>query len=148
MSHPSPTGKNFSVYEAGTRSQWPDHIVELPGVNLTGKQFLKDKLNLTGCEISVNALQPGTGMPFYHTHQENEEVYLFIQGKGQMQVDGEIIHVQEGTMVRIAPEGLRTWRNHSSEPLLYIVVQMREHSLKQHGLGDGVVPEQAVVWPD
>ena len=87
-------------------------------------------------------------MPFYHTHQQNEEVYIFIQGKGQMQVDGEVIEVQEGSIVRIAPKGLRTWRNNTQEPLLYIVIQMRENSLNQYGLGDGVVPEKAVSWPN
>lgn len=87
-------------------------------------------------------------MPFYHQHQENEEVYIFIQGKGQMQVDGEIIDVQEGSVVRIAPNGLRTWRNNSTEPLLYIVAQMRANSLRQYGFGDGVVPEKVVTWPN
>jgi mannose-6-phosphate isomerase-like protein (cupin superfamily) len=141
-------GKNFTAFESGGRKEWPDHVVRLPGLELLGKQFLKDMLNLTGCEISLNSLKPGTGMPFYHTHQQNEEVYIFIQGKGQMQVDGEVIEVQEGSIVRIAPNGLRTWRNNSKEPLLYIVVQMREDSLNQYGLGDGVVPEKAVAWPN
>lgn len=148
LNHKSRNGKNFTTYESGARKEWPDHVVQLPGLDLPGKQFLKDKLNLTGCEISINSLKPGTGMPFYHTHQQNEEVYIFIQGKGQMQVDGEVIEVQEGTIVRIAPNGLRTWRNNSKEPLLYIIVQMRENSLNQYGLGDGVVPEKAVSWPN
>lgn len=141
-------GKNFTAYESGTKEEWPDHVVQLPGLEIPGKHFLKDRLGLTGCEISVNSLKPGTGMPFYHTHQQNEEVYVFIQGKGQMQVDGEVIDVQEGSIVRIAPNGLRTWRNNSKEPLLYIVIQMRENSLNQYGLGDGVVPEKAVSWPN
>jgi mannose-6-phosphate isomerase-like protein (cupin superfamily) len=141
-------GKNFTAYETGTRKEWPDHVIQLPGLALPGKQFLKERVGLTGCEISVNSLNPGTGMPFYHTHQQNEEVYIFIQGRGQMQVDGEVIDVQEGSVVRIAPDGLRTWRNHSNEPLLYVVIQMRENSLNQYGLGDGVVPEKAVSWPN
>jgi len=141
-------GTNFTAYESGARWEWPDHVVQLPGLDIPGKQFLKEALGFTGCEISVNSLKPGTGMPFYHTHQQNEEVYIFIQGKGQMQVDGEVIEVQEGSIVRIAPKGLRTWRNNTQEPLLYIVIQMRENSLNQYGLGDGVVPEKAVSWPN
>lgn len=144
----SRNGKNFTAYEVGAQKEWPDHVVQLPGLDLPGKQFLKDKLKLTGCEMSINSLKPGTGMPFYHTHQQNEEVYIFIKGKGQMQVDGEVIEVQEGTIVRVAPNDLRTWRNNSKEPLLYIVVQMKENSLNQYGLGDGEVPEKAVSWPN
>lgn len=149
MSNQKPrNGKNFTAYESGARKEWPDHVVQLPGLEIPGKHFLKDKLGLTACEISVNSLKPGTDMPFYHTHQQNEEVYIFIQGKGQMQVDGEVIEVQEGTIVRIAPNGVRTWRNNSKEPLFYIVAQMKENSLIQYGLGDGVVQEKAVSWPD
>ena len=87
-------------------------------------------------------------MPIYHQHQQNEEVYIFIQGKGQVQVDGEVIEVQEGSIVRIAPNGERIWRNNSNEPLLYIVIQTRERSLTQYGLADAIVPGKSVTWPN
>lgn len=141
-------GSNFTAYESGARQDWPDHTVAFPGLEIRGKHFLKEALDFTGCEISINSLPPGGGMPFYHTHQDNEEVYIFIQGRGQMQVDEEVIDVQEGTIVRIAPNGQRTWRNNSDEPLLYIIVQMRENSLRQYGLGDGVVSDKPVTWPN
>lgn len=139
---------SFTAYESGARKDWPAHTVELPGLGvIPGKHFLKDLLDLTGCEISINSMAPGAGMPIYHQHQENEEVYIFIQGKGQMQVDGEVIDVHEGSIVRIAPRGERIWRNNSNEPLLYIIIQVREKSLNQYGLGDATVPEKAVAWP-
>lgn len=142
-------GNNFTSYEGGARKDWPNHSIELPGLGkVSGKHFLKDILGFTGCEISINSLPPGAGMPFYHQHKDNEEVYIFIQGKGQMQVDDEVINVQEGSIVRIAPNGQRTWRNNSNEALLYIVIQMKENSLRQYGLGDGIVAEKAVAWPN
>jgi len=142
-------GTNFTAYESGLRNDWPAHTVELPGLGeIPGKLFLKEVLGLTGCEISINSMASGAGMPIYHQHQQNEEVYIFIQGKGQVQVDGEVIDVQEGTIVRIAPKGERVWRNNSTEPLLYIIIQVRENSLNQYGLGDATVPEKAVIWPN
>lgn len=142
-------GANFSAYDGGALQQWASHAVELPGLGeVRGKHFLKNLLGFTGCEISINSLPPEAGMPFHHQHKENEEVYIFIQGKGQMQIDGEVVDVREGSIVRIAPGGLRTWRNNANEPLIYIVIQMRENSLRQFGLGDGVIPEKAVVWPN
>lgn len=141
-------GTNFTVYESGSRKNWPEHTVELPGLDIPGKQFLKDMTDFTGCEISINSMAPGADMPIYHQHQQNEEAYIFIQGKGQIQVDGEVIDVQEGTVVRIAPNGERSWRNNSTEPLLYIIIQARENSLNQFGLGDALVPEKTVSWPN
>lgn len=142
-------GTNFTAYESGATKDWPAHTVELPGLGeIPGKLFLKDLVAFTGCEISINSMAPGAGMPIYHQHQQNEEVYIFIQGKGQVQVDGEVIDVQEGTIVRIAPKGERVWRNNSTEPLLYIIIQVRENSLNQYGLGDATVSEKAVIWPN
>ena len=142
-------GTNFTAYESGLRKDWPAHAVEVPGLGkIPGKLFLKDVLGFTGCEISINSMAPGAGMPIYHQHQQNEEVYIFIQGKGQVQVDGEMIEVQEGSIVRIAPNGERIWRNNSNESLLYIVIQAREHSLTQYGLADAIVPGKSVTWPN
>jgi quercetin dioxygenase-like cupin family protein len=140
-------GSNFTAYESGSLKKWPEHKVELPGLGeIPGKLFLKDELSFTGCEISVNSMAPGADMPIYHQHKQNEEVYIFIQGKGQVQVDNEVIEVQEGTIIRIAPNGERTWRNNSNESLLYIIIQARENSLTQYGLGDAIVPEKKVTW--
>lgn len=140
-------GVNFTAYETGARKDWPQHTVTLPGLgDIPGKHFLKDMLGFTGCEISINSMAPGAGMPIYHRHEQNEEVYIFIQGQGQVQVDGEVINVREGSIVRIAPAGERIWRNNSNEPLLYIVIQTREKSLSQYGLADASVPEKAVAW--
>lgn len=139
--------RQYSTLNTGIRAQWPDHVAKLPGVDLPGKQFLQVALGLSSCEISVNSLQPGTGMPFHHTHRENEEVYIFLKGRGQMQIDGDLIEVGEGSVVRIAPPALRTWRNSGDEQLQYIVIQAREHSLRQSVLTDGVVPPLPVTWP-
>ncbi len=141
-------GTNFTVYESGSLADWPDHTIELPGLDIPGKQFLKDMAAFTGCEISVNSMAPGANMPIYHSHNQNEEAYIFIQGKGQVQVDGEIVEVKEGTVVRIAPNGERSWRNNSNEALLYIIIQARENSLNQYGLADASVPEKTVIWPE
>ncbi len=138
---------NFTAYESGALKEWPEHTVDIPGLGeIPGKRFLKDAIEFTGCEISLNSMTPGAGMPIYHQHQQNEEVYIFIQGRGQIQIDGEAIDVQEGTIVRISPKGKRTSRNNSNGPLLYIIIQARENSLTQYGLGDAIVAENKVNW--
>ncbi len=140
-------GKNYTSFDTGICTEWPDHNVTLPGLGeIPGKMFLKEALSFTGCEISVNSLAPNTGMPIYHTHKKNEEVYIFIQGQGQLSVDNEVIEVKEGSIVRISPAGKRVWRNTAGVPLVYIIVQVREHSLQQYSLEDAEVPDEQVTW--
>lgn len=141
-------GTNYSLYNGGSLQDWSQHKMEHPvRGKVRGKHFLKDHLDFTGCEISINSLPAGVAVPFSHQHKENEEVYIFIQGQGQMQIDHEIIDVSEGSIVRIAPKGLRTWRNNSAEPLVYIVIQVRENSLRQHTFEDGIPNMDPIDWP-
>ncbi len=140
------TGLNYAMIDTGPCDQWPDYTVELPGLEIPGKLFVKDLLGLTGSEISINSMSPGAGMPVYHNHKQNEEVYIFIQGKGQIQIDGDILDVQEGSIVRIATEGERIWRNNSDNVLVYIIIQVKENSLIQHGINDADIPEKAASW--
>lgn len=141
-------GTNYSHYNGGALTAWSQHKLEHPRVGkVRGKHFLKDHLDFTGCEISINSLAVGGAVPFSHQHKENEEVYIFVKGKGQMQIDHEVIDVCEGSIVRISPIGLRTWRNTGDEPLIYIVVQVRENSLRQHTWDDGLPNTDPIQWP-
>lgn len=137
-------GMNFSVAEAGPYSS----LLNTSKDPIPGKYFLKDRLGLTGMEVSMNQLPPGGSVPFYHSHRENEELFLFIGGRGQFQVDGQIFDVREGTTVRVAPEGVRTLRNNSAGDLYFIVVQARAGSLRQWVREDGVVLDKPVTWQE
>jgi mannose-6-phosphate isomerase-like protein (cupin superfamily) len=99
-------------------------------------------------EISFGVLPAHSSIPFHHKHQQNEEVYLFLQGKGQMRIDDEIFDVEEGSAVRIAPQGSRSYRNTSTEDLFYVVIQAKEGSLSAWTMSDGVRVPGAVQWPD
>ena len=48
-----------------------------------------DELNLTGCEVSINHLKAGDSVPFVHSHKQNEEVYIVLEGSGVLYIDGE-----------------------------------------------------------
>ncbi|MBB6670384.1 cupin domain-containing protein [Cohnella nanjingensis] len=137
-------GTNFSIVEAGSFSS----ILSVTEGPSAGKYFLKDKLGLTGMEVSLNQLPEGASVPFYHTHRENEELYLFIGGRGQLQVDGQIIEVKEGTSVRVGPEGERAIRNNGTGDLYFIVIQVQAGSLRQWVMTDGVILDKPVTWPE
>jgi mannose-6-phosphate isomerase-like protein (cupin superfamily) len=112
-----------------------------------GKVFLKDALQLTSMEVSLNNLPPNGQVPFYHKHRENEELYVFLKGQGQFHVDGNEFDVFEGTSVRVAPVGVRALRNASaSEDLIFIVIQAKENSLAQWVETDGIILERPIEW--
>jgi uncharacterized cupin superfamily protein len=140
-------GKNFSVAQAGDWSSLHQHIFRHPRIGkVPGKLFLKEPLQLTAMEISLGVLPPGRGMPFLHAHRQNEEVYIFVKGHGQILIDGEVIDVREGTVVRVATAGARAWRNNGQEDLHYIVIQARSGTLDQGTTTDGMSVEGTPVW--
>jgi mannose-6-phosphate isomerase-like protein (cupin superfamily) len=111
-----------------------------------GKVFLKESLGLTGLEVSLNRFPKGVTMPFAHKHEKNEELYLFVRGRGEMLVDGQVIPVSEGSLVRIAPEGARTLRSFPGEDLYFVCIQARAGSLPE-GTGSDGRPADAMAWP-
>ena len=143
-------GSHYTVAELGVPEAWKGYTAEvasLPGVQVPGKFFLHPVLGLTGMEVSVNCLPAGAKVPFYHAHRRHEELYLFLRGRGQFQVDGEVIEIREGTVIRVSTPGERTWRNNSSEDLHYIVIQAPEGGLASPGTEDGVAVQRKVAWP-
>jgi mannose-6-phosphate isomerase-like protein (cupin superfamily) len=143
-------GTHFSVAELGPIETWKSYTAEvasLPGIRVAGKLFLHSVLGLSGMEVSVNCLPGGVKVPFHHTHKTHEELYLFIKGHGQFQVDGEIIEIREGTALRVALAGERPWRNNSQEDLYYLVIQAPQGGLGLPGTEDGVTVQRKVSWP-
>lgn len=143
------TGQNFAVADFGLFSDLRQFVFEAPEVPLAleGKVFLKQILNLSSAEISFNNLPPNTSVPFYHKHRLNEEIYIFIQGNGEFQVDNCVFQVSEGTVVRVDPDGERCIRNTSNnEDLGWIVIQSRAGSYPDHTIQDGFGVQKRVSW--
>lgn len=112
----------------------------------TGKQFVKDCIGTTGCEISFGTLNPGEAVPFFHSHKENEEVYIVLRGSGDFQIDDTAFPIAEGSIVRVATHCNRSLRCTSATSMLYLCIQTREGSLEQCTMGDAEITEQATAW--
>jgi mannose-6-phosphate isomerase-like protein (cupin superfamily) len=143
-------GKNYSAITPGSFSELAQYKLKhplIPDRLVPGKLFLKDHINLTGMQISLGSIPPGRGTPFTHAHKLNEEVYVFVRGKGQMLIDGEVIDVEEGSTVRVATPGVRAFRNTSQdEELHYVVIQAKENSLSQDTFDDGIPGTEPPSW--
>jgi mannose-6-phosphate isomerase-like protein (cupin superfamily) len=98
-------------------------------------------------EMSLNVLPPGKGIPILHKHERNDEVYVVLQGRGQFLVDGEVIDVSEGSVLRIAPNGVRAWRNNSDAPMYFLCIQYRADSSIEGKALDGRHVEGTPTWP-
>ena len=64
---------------------------------------LHEALGLTGAEVSINTVPPNGGVPFVHVHTNNEELYIVLEGKGELWIDGETLPIQAGDSFRIDP---------------------------------------------
>ncbi len=127
--------KNFKAINVGELNNIKDFV----NGDLKGKIFLKDLLNITGCEISITSLPANTELPFFHSHKENEEVYIILKGNGKFQIDDKVFPISEGSVVRVNPEGKRSMINLSNDDMIYIVIQAKQNSLKQWTLDDGKI---------
>lgn len=110
------------------------------------RQELHDALSLTGAEVSVNTLPAGVAVPFVHAHQKNEELYGVLEGKGEFYLDGDVITIEAGDWIRVAPECHRAIRAAADSSLRFICIQTKAKSLEGFTMGDGVLCEDKAPW--
>ena len=140
-------GTHFSALSTGSFSQLNDYVLPVaPGMEIQGKVFMGQTLQTTGAEISFQSFAPGKETGFLHTHQTHEELYIFVSGKGEFQVDGQVFPVGEGSVVRVAPEGKRSVRNNGTEPLIMICVQYKAQTFTAQDAADGQLLQEPVTW--
>ena len=138
---------NFTAVDFGKMSEIKDYTLQLgPEMIIPGKVFGGQSVNTTGGEFSFQNFAPDTESGFLHTHKNHEELYFFLSGKGEFQVDGEVFPVQEGSVVRVAPAGKRSVRNNGTEPLLMLCVQYRGATFTADDAADGVILNEKVEW--
>lgn len=77
-------------------------------------------LGLTGAALGLINLPPGQGYTFTHHHREQEEVYMVLAGRGQLLIDGELVPLAAGDMVRVDPASQRALNNDGEIPLQII----------------------------
>lgn len=115
-------------------------------VKIPGKVFGGVATGAMGSDFSFQSFAPGTETGFLHTHKHHEELYFFLRGKGEFQVDGDVFPVAEGSVVRVAPAGKRTVRNNGTEALVMLCVQYRSHTFTEEDAQDADILADKVVW--
>lgn len=140
-------GANFSAANFGKLADVKDYVLELgPEIKIPGKVFGGRAMGTTGGEFSIQVFAPGQETGFLHTHKNHEELYLFLQGKGEFQVDGKVFPIEEGSVVRVAPDGRRSVRNNGTESLVMLCVQYRGNTFTDEDAADGNILNEPVKW--
>jgi uncharacterized cupin superfamily protein len=139
-------GKNFAAVDFGKINDLDEYVLAMGDVKIPGKVFGGQALGTNGSEFSFQIYAPGQEGGFYHSHKTHEELYFVLSGKGEYQVDGVNIPLQEGSVVRVSPEGKRTIHNNGTEPMVVLCVQYRETLFTQDDATDGVILQEQVKW--
>lgn len=138
---------NATAVDFGKLNEINEYVLELgPEMKIPGKVFGGSAVGATGGEFSFQSFAPGTETGFIHTHKTHEELYFFLSGKGEFQVDGEVFNVEEGSVVRVAPAGKRSVRNNGTEPLLMLCVQYLGNTSTNEDAADGIILNEKVEW--
>ena len=54
-----------------------------------GRFFLETAVPLEYFGVSINSREPGAGADYWHAHTTLEELYLFLEGEGEMALDDD-----------------------------------------------------------
>lgn len=139
--------ENFSAVSVGKFSELNEYVLQLGAdIRIPGKVFGGAAVGATGGDFSFQVFAPGQETGFLHTHKTHEELYFFLSGKGEFQVDGNIFPVSEGSVVRVAPAGKRSVRNNGAVPLVMLCVQYRGATFTPADAADGDILGEPVVW--
>lgn len=141
-------GRNYTAADIGDAEDIKSYslIHAKTGQEVRGKLFLKELTRATGTEISFNSIPPGSGPGYFHKHDKVEETYIILRGAGYCQVDGDCFPVKAGSVIRVAPAGVRGLCNTSQEEMVYLCIQSRENSLEKHTYDDGTRVACTPLW--
>lgn len=102
---------DYRVLEMGGLGQWRAHYGGFrPETSRDGRRIVDHEIAMQYIGMSANALEPGEEAGYWHTHSRVEELYVFLEGRGQMGLDDDVIDVGPGTVVRVGQGVWRTWR--------------------------------------
>lgn len=131
--------QNYTAVNVGSWEDIKDHslIHARLGTEIKGKVFVKDPTRASGTEISFTSLPPKSELGYFHIHYKDEETYIILKGSGFYQVDDDCFPIQAGSVIRVAPAGVRSLCNTSDEEMVYICIQAKENSLEEYTTNDG-----------
>jgi mannose-6-phosphate isomerase-like protein (cupin superfamily) len=66
-----------------------------------------EQLEAERSALSYLRVAPGFRLPFGHTHAQQEEVYVVVDGSAKLKLDDDVVELKPWDAVRIAPDTVR-----------------------------------------
>jgi len=102
---------DYEVLQIGALDEWRAfHGGFTESSARDGRRVVDHEIAAQYIGLTANALEPGEEAGYWHTHSRIEEIYIFLQGRGQLALDDEVLDVGPGTVVRVGQDVWRTWR--------------------------------------
>lgn len=113
-----------------------------------GKHFLEKEIGAQFAGISVNSTEPGGESPSWHAHAQLEEIYIVVDGRGEFALDDEVIPLETGTTVRVAPGVMHALRclSDAATPMRWICVRAAGRELSSVGHDAELDRERPFPW--
>jgi quercetin dioxygenase-like cupin family protein len=114
-----------------------DEFEEMEGSGGATWRLARKTLGAEAFGFNVVDIEAGGEIPAHdHTGDDQEEVFIILEGDGKIVTDGEEHEAPAGTFCRFAPEVNRTIRNESDAPVRALLIGVPVKSGYQ-GMGWG-----------
>jgi mannose-6-phosphate isomerase-like protein (cupin superfamily) len=127
-------------YTIKTLAEVPDVLGEYPGeMHMLTYELDNEQVALTYRRMPQHTGGKGS---YGHFHREQEEVYFVISGRLQFKLGDDVIEVERGTAIRVAPEIVRSvWNEEPGDAELVIVSKRIADPQGDTGTVPGFWPE-------
>ena len=115
----------MSTYTIVTRDDAPDFMAQYPGYG--EMRFFTEPLETEQVAFTFRIMPAGTGGrgSYGHRHKTQEEIYFVAAGQLLFKLEDEVLEVPAGSVVRIAPQVVRSVWNDGPEDAVLIMCSLK-----------------------
>ena len=70
-------------------------------------RFAREQLGLDRTGLTMFRLGPGLRVPFGHRHEDQEEVYVVVQGSARIKIDDKVVELGQWDAVHVPGDVMR-----------------------------------------
>ena len=109
--------------------------------------FIRDDLKLSGVGMSFARLPNGKGYTFIHRHKYQEEIYVVLDGRGIIYLDGKLLKLSKGDVIRVNPSVYRALKaDENCELVCLIVGGLKAIDYPKHPKNSSLIDDGIPDW--